>query len=91
MCGFEVPAEIAARLVELGYAAVDGELADDVVAVERWIATLVPELDAGLEALSDVKLMMERNTRAENAERAFLSLRSKARLEPALARHLSVY
>jgi hypothetical protein len=80
---------LAARLVELGYAPVDGELADDISGIERWIATLEPTLDAGLETLTGVALAMERNERADKAATSFFQFRSKVRCERTFRRIFS--
>lgn len=48
-----VHALVAARLIELEYAPDDSELAADVLAIERWIATLGPDLEAGFEPVTD--------------------------------------
>ncbi|MGC2407471.1 MAG: hypothetical protein WA431_13770 [Candidatus Cybelea sp.] len=75
---------VAARLIELGYAPDDGELAADVVAIERWISTLGPDLEAGLEPVRDAASMMKRKERAEKAEGSFWESRSHARFEQAV-------
>lgn len=84
-----VHALIAARLIELNYASADGDLADDIVAIEHWIATLVSSLDDGLEALTGVELMMERKSRAENVEEQFTKLRWNAHIDHAISRHMA--
>lgn len=81
-----VHALVAARLIELGYAPGDGELAADVVAIERWVATLGPDLEAGLGPVINVASMIERNERAKKVEGSFWKGRSRARLEQAIAR-----
>jgi hypothetical protein len=81
-----VHALVAARLIELGYAPDESELAADVVAIERWISALGPDLEADLEPVTDATSMMKRKERAEKAETLFWESRSHARLGRAIAR-----
>jgi len=84
-----VHALIVTRLIELGCAPADGELADDIPAIERWIAMLEPGLEADLETRTGAALMIGRNDRARKADSSFAQLRSKVRLERAIKRHLA--
>ena len=80
-----VHALVAARLIELGFASDDSELAADVVAIERWISTLGPDLEADLEPVTDAASMMKSKERTEKVERSFWESRSHARFERAVA------
>ncbi len=84
-----VHALAAARLVELGYAPDDGEVAADVVAIERWIAALGPDLEVGLVPVTDAASMMKRKERVDSTEQAFWKSRSQARFERTVTRHLA--
>lgn len=86
-----IQALLSARLIELGCAQTDSELADDVVGAERWIATVGPELETGLADLTGIKRQMEHNARAQKADADFCRFRSKARLERGIRRHLAEY
>jgi hypothetical protein len=70
---------VAARLIELGHAEPDSELAADIVGIERWIATLEPSLEDGLEMLTGVKLEIEHMQRADTVESSYGSFRIDAR------------
>lgn len=85
-----IHALLAARLIELGCAPDDGELRADVIAIERWIATLVPSLEAGLAPVMDAKTMLARKERVDEAHDGFGKLRSRARLERAVERAMAV-
>jgi hypothetical protein len=80
---------LAARLIELGCAAPDGELRADVVAIERWISTLQPALEAGLVPVTDSTSMLARKERVDEAHAAFWRLRSNARFELAVNREMA--
>jgi len=80
-----VHALVAARLIELGYASNDSELAADIVAIERWISTLGPHLEADLEPVTDAASMMKRKERTEEVEGSFWESRSNARFAQAIA------
>lgn len=77
---------LAARLIELACAAPDGELYADVVAIERWIATLEPALETGLAPVTDPQSMLARKDRVDETHDDFWKLRSHARFELAVAR-----
>lgn len=84
-----IHALVAARLIELGYAPTDGELAADVVAIDRWISTLGPHLETGVERVTDPESMMRRKERVEQVEASFWESRSQARFQLAVTRELA--
>jgi len=81
-----VHAVLAARLIEDGFAPEDGELADDVNAIEQWIATLAADLEKGLEPVRCPVTFMARKKRVDDTHDAFYKLRSRARLARGVAR-----